>query len=201
MLARGIEPAVVGAARWFDPTIERAPGVTLLVDDARRGLRRSAPGAFDAIVSHPSNPWVTGATALFSREFFALAHDRLRPGGRMVAWVQLYEIDLEGVRSLVRTFIERFPDAVAIRTSPSARDLFLVGARGGAGLDGPAIERALRAHGTDPSLRVVGDRASLARWTEGAPVVTDDNTLLEFRVADGMLFGRADPRVLPPEGP
>ncbi len=200
LLAAEIEPAVVQAAEWFDPTIARAPGVTLRLDDARRVLRRSAPGAFDAIVSHPSNPWVTGATALFSREFFALAHDRLRPDGRMVAWVQLYEIDLDGVRSLVRTFLERFPDAVAIRTSPSSRDLFLVGARGGPALDGPAIERTLRARSSLAALRVVGDRASLARWTEGAPVVTDDNTLLEFRVADVMLSGRADPRVLSLEG-
>ncbi len=196
LVAAEIEPAVVEAARWFDPEIERQQGVTLRVDDARRVLRQSPSASFDAIVSHPSNPWVTGATALFSREFFALAHDRLRPGGRMVAWVQLYEIDLDGVRSLARTFTERFPDAIAIRTSPTARDLFLVGARGGPALDGPAIERAIRERSGNPELRVVGDRASLARWTEGAPVVTDDNTLLEFRVADAMLSGRADPRVL-----
>ncbi len=200
ILAAEIEPAVLRAALYFDAEITRDRAVTVLVDDARRVLRRSAPASFDAIVSHPSNPWVSGATALFSREWFALARSRLRPGGRMVAWVQLYEIDVDGVRSLVRTFVERFPDAVAIRTSPRARDLFLVGANGGPALNPAAIERALRARPAFDALRVVGNGAALARWSESAPLVTDDNALLEYRVADVMLSGREDPRTMALEG-
>lgn len=190
-----IEPAVLEASRWFDPEIARDPRVTILLEDARRALRARAPASLDAIASHPSNPWVTGATALFSREFFALARSRLRPGGRMLAWVQLYEIDLEGVRSLVATFADAFTDVIALRAQPGARDLFLLGAHGGVPLDPSQIEARLRAQPETASARVIADGAALRRFASSAPRVTDDNALLEFRVADVMLSGREDPRL------
>ncbi|MDP3277844.1 MAG: fused MFS/spermidine synthase [Deltaproteobacteria bacterium] len=191
-----IEPAVLAAGQLFDPQIAQDPAVRVVLDDARRVLRARAHQSLDAVVSHPSNPWVTGASALFSREFFLLARDRLREGGRMVAWVQLYEIDLMAVRSLVATFVSVFPQAIAIRSSERSRDLFLVGARGGEDLEGDRIARILRLDPTTPALRVLGNGASLRRFAADAPIVTDDNALLEYRVADQMLSGHVDPRVM-----
>ncbi len=195
LVATEIEPVVLDASRLFDREIHGAPGLSIVRDDARRTLRATPERSLDAVVSHPSNPWVTGATALFSREFFQLVRGRLRDGGHVLAWVQLYEIDLDGVRSLVHTFVETFPDAIALRTDRRSRDLFLVARSGGAPLDRASIARRL---GTTAS--IVADRAQLARWSAAAPVVTDDNALLEFRVADVMLSGREDPRVLALDG-
>src|SRR5205823_6422768 len=73
------------------------------------------------------NPWVVGASALFSREYFALVRDRLREGGRVLTWIQLYEMDRTAARTLVATLLEAFPDAHAFRVSKTAQDLFLVG--------------------------------------------------------------------------
>lgn len=195
LTATEIEPVVIDASRWFDRALHEHPAVTLVRDDARRVLRAMPERSLDAIVSHPSNPWVTGATSLFSQEFFALARSRLRPSGAILAWVQLYEIDLDGVRSLVRTFSAQFDHVIALRTDRRSRDLFLIGAREGLPLDRTRIQAALAGQAS-----IVGDRASLLRWTEGAPVVTDDNALLEYRVADAMLAGREDPRVPALEG-
>lgn len=195
LTATEIEPVVIDASRWFDRALHDHRALTLVRDDARRALRASPERSLDAIVSHPSNPWVTGATSLFSREFFALAHSRLRTDGAILAWVQLYEIDLDGVRSLVRTFSAQFDFVLAVRTDRRARDLFLIGAREGRPLDRTHIRVALAGQA-----QVVADRAALLRWTEGAPLVTDDNALLEYRVADAMLAGREDPRVLALEG-
>jgi hypothetical protein len=47
---------------------------------------------------------------------------------------------------------------------------------------------------------VIADGAALRRFASSAPRVTDDNALLEFRVADVMLSGREDPRVLALDG-
>jgi spermidine synthase len=195
IIATEIEPVVIDASRLFDEELHRDPTVTILRDDARRVLRSMPERSIAALVSHPSNPWVTGATALFSREFFQLARSRLSDDGSVLAWVQLYEIDLEGVRSLVHTFVETFPNALALRTDARSRDLFLIATRASAPLDRTRIQAALSTRAA-----IVGDGPALARWSRAAPVVTDDNALLEFRVADVMLSGREDPRVLALEG-
>ncbi|MFO0557201.1 MAG: fused MFS/spermidine synthase [Polyangiales bacterium] len=195
IIATEIEPVVIDASRLFDPQLHHDRTVSILRDDARRTLRSMPERSIDALVSHPSNPWVTGATALFSREFFQLVRSRLRDDGSVLAWVQLYEIDLDGVRSLVHTFVETFPNAIALRTDARSRDLFLIATRASAPLDRTRIQAALSTRAA-----IVGDGAALERWSRTAPVVTDDNALLEFRVADVMLSGREDPRVLALEG-
>ena len=52
----------------------------LIVDDGRNFLERDGP-AYDVIVSEPSNPWMTGAASLFTREFWQIARARLAEGG------------------------------------------------------------------------------------------------------------------------
>lgn len=195
LVATEIEPVVIDASRLFDREIHSHPALVLVRDDARRALRATPEASLDAVVSHPSNPWVTGATGLFSREFFALVRSRLAPRGAVLAWVQLYEIDVAGVRSMVRTFVERFPNAVAVRTSPASRDLFLLGTTERRPIDRTHIQRQLDGAYGATGLRVASGE-ELARWSQSAPIVTDDNALLEFRVADMMLAGREDPSVL-----
>lgn len=203
-----IEPAVLDAARLFDAPLLDDPRVRIEIDDARVALRRSAPGSLDAIVSQPSNPWVAGSSALFSREYFALLHDRLRPGGRALVWVQLYETDRETVRSVVATLLCVFPDVHAFRPALDSRDLLLLARRSDrpsstaalagdlARLDARGFAQLRRA-GFDGAAALVrahvADAAALARWSSGAPVSTDDNALVEVRVARHLLAGTADP--------
>ena len=47
---------------------------------------------YDVIISEPSNPWIAGVAALFTREFFAEARDRLTPGGVFCQWANAYNI-------------------------------------------------------------------------------------------------------------
>ncbi len=203
-----LEPAVLAAAALFAPEALRDPRVTHVVDDARMALRRSPPGAFDVVASHPSNPWISGASSLFTAEYFALARSRLARGGRMLAWVQLYETDRGAVRSLVATFLRAFPDTFALRSHPAARELLLLGfageaprdredllARVAGRLDAPS-RRALRDAGVytldDLRGRIVAGPAALARYAAGAPLHTEDRPVAEFRIADRMLAGTGD---------
>ncbi len=205
--AAELEPAVLEAAALFDPRVLRDPCVAIVIDDARMVLRRAPPASFDVVVSHPSNPWVVGASALFSREYFAAVRDRLRDGGRVLTWVQLYEMDALSARSLVATFVEAFPDAHAFRASPGAPDMFLLGIKSSAPTPAPALTR-IGAH-LDPralaELRLAGlDGAAaleatylagpdaLAAYAAGAPVNTDDGASLEYRIADNVLRGGGD---------
>ena len=206
--AAELEPAVLDAAALFDPATLHDPRVTIAVDDARMVLRRAAPSSFDVVVSHPSNPWVVGASALFSREYFALMRDRLKDGGRAATWIQLYEMDAESARALVATFLEAFPDAHAFRASPDANDVFLVGIKSSAPttreslantiasrVDARALD-ALRLAGIDDVAALLATDIAgpdeLARYAAGAAVSTDDSASLEYRIADHVLRGTGD---------
>jgi len=58
---------------------------------------------------NPLDPWVKGAAALYTREFWQLAKDHLKPGGVVTVFVQLYESTEEAVKSEIATFFEVFP--------------------------------------------------------------------------------------------
>src|SRR5690606_23870129 len=64
---------------------------------------------FDAIVSQPSHPWTAGASHLYTREFFALAREHLRPGGVLVQWMGMHFVDAELLRVLLATLLDTFP--------------------------------------------------------------------------------------------
>src|SRR6185503_9777791 len=86
----------------------RDPRARLIVADARNFLL-TTPNRYDVITSEPSNPWIGGVASLFSREFFALARQRLRPGGLMVQWVHGYGLAPEDLAMIVATFRSVFP--------------------------------------------------------------------------------------------
>jgi spermidine synthase len=181
-------------------------------------LRRAPSESLDVVVSHPSNPWVVGASALFSREYFATVRDRLRDGGRLVTWIQLYEMDAASARSLAATLLESFPDAHAFRVvrrtregaaaSKTTSDVFLVGIKSRAPMTRAALDAVMAGRlgeGALAELRVAGiDGAAglaashlagpgeLARYAAGATVNTDDKAWLEYRIADNVLRGAGD---------
>jgi tetratricopeptide (TPR) repeat protein len=57
----------------------------------------------------PSNPWMAGIGSVFSREFYQLVASRLKPGGIMAQWFQIYEMDDDTVQLVLRTFASVFP--------------------------------------------------------------------------------------------
>ncbi len=161
-----LEPEVVRAAAWFAPEnadLLEDPRATVVEADARAWLARPGP-RFSVIVSEPSNPWITGVSNLFTREYWQLAHDRLEPDGVFVQWVQLYSLPPEALRSLVATFLDVFPQAWLVETIPGA-DALLVAA--------PSLPADL---GVEPLL----DPDQLRSFAEGARLNTDDRPWVEL---------------------
>ena len=81
------------------------PKTQIVLDDARHFLL-TTDQKFDAITSDPLDPWVKGAAALYTKEFWELAKQRLNPGGVVTVFVQLYESSPEAVKSEIATFFE-----------------------------------------------------------------------------------------------
>ena len=106
------------AAPWFAGANGSAllnPRLSLRVEDARTRLLFDGT-SYDVIVSQPSNPWVAGQAALFTREFFDLVRSRLAPGGIFCQWVQGYGLRAPDFQSVVATFAAAFPDAKILVT-------------------------------------------------------------------------------------
>ncbi len=75
---------------------------------------------YDAIVSQPSHPWTSGASHLYTREFFELAHSKLTPGGVFVQWIGAGFVDPELFGSLMAAMTEVFPHVHVYRPVPVA---------------------------------------------------------------------------------
>ena len=104
------------------------PKVHVQIDDARHFLFTTKE-KFDAITSDPLDPWVKGAAMLYTREFFELAKSQLNPGGVVTLFVQLYESNLEAVKSEIGTFFEAFPNGMIFANLYNGQgyDLVLLG--------------------------------------------------------------------------
>jgi len=123
-----ISPEVVEASKFFDGVSGRPledPRTNLIVNDARFHLAHTKE-RYDVIISEPSNPWIGGMGLLFTKEFFEQAKARLEPDGIMLIWIGVYDLDLDSVRMIVRSFLEVFPNASLWESIPGS-DYILIG--------------------------------------------------------------------------
>jgi len=106
-----IEPEMIAASRLFMPANHRVfedPRAHFVVDDAKSHFA-SGRRQYDLILSEPSNPWVSGVSGLFTREFYHRVRRHLTPDGVFGQWLHLYEIDDRLVLSVLAALGESFP--------------------------------------------------------------------------------------------
>jgi SAM-dependent methyltransferase len=169
-IAGGVLDAAPLFDAWSHDALER-PSLRVVRGDAYRALSRSE-GHFDVIVSEPSNTWVPGVEALYSREFLEAARDRLSPGGVYAQWFHAYEADSEILALVLRTFAAVYPH-VAVWYGDGT-DLILLGIRSPEpALD--ALRLARRAERPD-------FRAGLARCSIAGPAALFAHELLPLGV-------------------
>ena len=190
-----IEPAIVEASRWFDDVSGSPlddPRVRLVLDDARSYLA-ATDERYDVIISEPSNPWMSGVSNLFTREFFAIVKAALAPGGRLLQWVQLYSLDPDSLASIIAALHTEFPWVYGFADLSGSPDLLLLAQdRPLAVGDLPRWEKLSPAVQAD--LQRIGNFSTFDLWSllrvtpadvellaKRAPVVnTDDNLFIEL---------------------
>jgi spermidine synthase len=191
-----LEPRMPEAAALFKMWNHDAlsdPRVRILGNDGRNQLLLTPPGTYDLIVAEPSNPWLTGVSNLFTREFFAMGRQRLTPGGIWSQWVQMYGMDARDLQSIMRTFAEAFPNVLVFSTIRDA-DLVMIGSERPIHVT-TELARALvdKNVGVSSELAYVGvmdeydllshylfDRDVILDMTGNVPLNTDDNLLVEY---------------------
>jgi spermidine synthase len=185
------------------------PKVRVQLDDARHFLQTTTE-TFDAITSDPLDPWVKGAAMLYTREFFDLAIRRLNPGGVATLFVQLYESNIEAVKSEIATFFEAFPQGMIFANlyNGAGYDLVLLGQKDPAPIDVDALEvrlgrpdyasvaRSLGDIGMHSAVDLLATYAGSARdmqpWLRDAQINRDRNLRLQYLAGRGLNLYRAD---------
>jgi len=113
-------PEVIRAAReQFEPWSGRLftdPRVKILKGDGRAVLAQS-PGRFDAIICDLFFPNDDGTANLYSRDFFRSALTRLNGDGIFCLWIPAYQHDASTAGLIIRSFLDVFPNAVAVRSN------------------------------------------------------------------------------------
>jgi spermidine synthase len=208
-----IEPLVRKVAKDYfagpNHDVVTSPKVEIRVDDGRHVLATTGE-KFDAITSDPLDPWVKGAAALYTREFWELCKSRLSDDGVVTAFVQLYETSEGAAKSEVATFFSAFPHGALFVNTVNGRgyDAVLVGRANDAPIDVDRIEqrldepsyepvaRSLHEVGFDSALDLLGTyaggAAEMSGWLGRAALNTDRSLRLQYLAADGLNVQRAD---------
>lgn len=196
-----ISPEVVRASAFFDQENHHAlsdPRTRLIVGDGRSHLLLGQL-RYDAIISEPSNPWISGMSALFTREFFQAARARLTPDGLFCQWTHSYDMSRADLQSIVATFRDVFPAGTAWLVG--AGDVLLIGGRQMTVPDPqhisrnwprPRVRQDLAEVAVTTPFSLTSLEVSLAGLLDGradVPLQTDDRMALEYS-APRAIFGR-----------
>ncbi len=201
-----ISPEVVEASRFFEPengSALRDPRTRLILGDGRTHILLGQT-QYDAIISEPSNPWMAGIAALFTREFFEAAKARLTPGGVLCQWAHTYDISGDDLRSIVATFAEVFPDATLWLVGDG--DVLLIGSNQPLGAQVASLPERLadRARAAENLAGVgvqdafaltsllIAEGPGIAAFSRGARIQTDDHAPVEF-TGPRAVFSRGGP--------
>jgi spermidine synthase len=110
-----IDPRVVAMARkHFSALNDHAlddPRVRVVTNDGRNFMEGvdGVTGYFDVITSEPPNLWVSGASGLFTQEFYRSAAKRLTANGILCQWLPRFEMKRNDFRTMIHTIHTVFP--------------------------------------------------------------------------------------------
>ncbi len=183
--------------------VKEDPRTTIHYDDARHFILTSKD-EFDIITSDPIHPWVKGTSALYSKQYFELVKQHLRPGGFVTQWVPLYESDIATVKSELATFFDVFPNGTVWGNTINGEgnDLVLLGQAEPLNLNVDALDDrwdrpdharvaqsmgAVNFHNATDVLATYAGRASdLKAWLSGADINEDMSMRLQYLAGAGL---------------
>jgi spermidine synthase len=184
----------------------RSPLVRVHINDGRQHLLMQTENSYDLITLEPPPIAYAGVSALYSREFYALARSRLKADGYVSQWLPAYQVPVSTTLAMIRAFVDVFPQSVLL--SGAGSDLILLGTNGSRiEIDPERVAAALaRAPEVQADLdriglgRVreivgsfVGSPGTLAEATSSADPVTDDRPVQEYDVRSLLNFSRVVP--------
>ncbi len=190
-----LEPAVVEAAGYFSKANTNAlddPRARLHIADGRNFLF-AAEKRYDVIVSAVSDPWITGVSNLFTKEYFDGINSKLTDDGIAALWFQNYRISIDDLKTGLNTFASAFPHVSLWFHYSNTSDLIVIGSKTPHAFEIGSIYANLtegrvkndlaRLDISNPfdilSLFLMGDK-DMREYIRGAGINTDNRPILEF---------------------
>lgn len=93
------------------------------IDDGRSFLAATSK-KFDVITEEPMHPSLAGVVNMYTKEYYELAKAHLNEDGLMSQWIPLYDLSVEDVRLMVKTFQSVFPHTTIWLANA---DIFMIG--------------------------------------------------------------------------
>lgn len=203
-------PEVIAATSYFEngrSNHSDPSRLHLMSADARRFVRTSG-ALYDVIVSDNFHPARSGSASLYTVEHFASVRERLADGGVFCQWLPLHQLDLETLRSIIRSFMTVYPQASALLATHSLDTpvVGLISQRDGERLDlaqlrnrvAGAGEFGAADFGITDDLSLLGSFIagphSLAAFAADAPLNTDDQPIVAYRAPGITYVPQSSPR-------
>ena len=191
-------PEILPTIGAFGPSLEAyrdSERFRLLVSDARRYVGATSDD-YDVVIAEVFHPSRDGAGALYTVEHFAAIRARLREDGLFCQWLPLFQLDLDTLRTIVRSFMEVYPEGEAYLAHFSLGQplIALVGRAGepASYRRGWIAERVRDRRLAEDLTRVrlttdfalfgglLGSGEALARFAGDGPLNTDDRPVVTF---------------------
>lgn len=158
------------------------------VADARRYVT-ACDRTYDIVVADLFHPARDGAGSLYTVEHFSAIRALLNQGGLFCQWLPLYQLDAETLRTIIRTFLQVFPEGSAYIAHYSIKMPILALISGTKAVHypcnwyeervtDPATQKALQSVKLDNAYALFGcyvaSNAALASFAGSGPLNTDD---------------------------
>lgn len=203
-------PEVIAATTQFEQAFSANADLSrlhLMSADARRFVRTSTEH-YDVIVSDNFHPARSGSASLYTVEHFASVRERLAEGGVFCQWLPLHQLDLDTLRSIVRSYMAVFPHGSALLATLSldTPTIGLISRRDDEPFDLEQIRTRLdsaRAFGANDfgiadDLSLLGSfiagPQSLTRFAGNASLNTDDRPIVAYRAPNITYAPSSPPR-------
>lgn len=203
-------PEVIFATMMFKPAFAANADpsrLQLMSADARRFVRTSTEH-YDVIVSDNFHPARSGSASLYTVEHFESVRERLAEGGLFCQWLPLHQLDLDTLRSIVRSFMTVYPRGSALLATLSLDTpvVGLISRRDGEPFDLNQVRERLDAastfgasdFGISDDLSVLGSFIAGPRFLEefarAARLNTDDRPIVAYRAPNLTYVPSSTPR-------
>ncbi|MCO4770445.1 MAG: fused MFS/spermidine synthase [Deltaproteobacteria bacterium] len=189
-----LSPEVVSLSGHFskvhggDPLED--PRAHVHVEDGRQFLLRTEQ-RYDVITSEPPPPTDAGVVNLYTREYYAVARERLKPEGVLAQWLPLFQLSVDETRGIIASFVAEFPHVALYRGY--RYQWFLVGSKSPLSIDLASWQEHVRQPTVAGELHRVGidgvedllatyaaGQTQLETVADGVRAITDDLPLLQY---------------------
>ncbi|MBI5047985.1 MAG: fused MFS/spermidine synthase [Deltaproteobacteria bacterium] len=161
----------------------------IIIDDGRSYLEVTSK-KYDVITEEPMHPSLAGVVNLYTKEYYELTKAHLKDGGIMSQWIPLYNLSIEDVRMLVKTFNSVFPHTTIWVANT---DIFMIGSSTRTNISYALIEERLALPNVRALLKEIDmedpleilntflmNEDMVRAYSKNASIVTDDMPLIEF---------------------